>query len=88
MIRKTSITDAVLYECSIIGCPRVTVNPANPDPRLRWAIGMKLKDGEKTVTLNLCPAHVRELLFVDDDFYDRLARTEKFVREPESGHIQ
>jgi hypothetical protein len=88
MIQKTSISDVTLFECSVIECPHVTVNPQNPDPRLRWAINLELKDEEKTVRVNLCPQHVRELLFVDEDFFDRLSRTERFVKEPESDFLQ
>lgn len=80
---KSSISDAVLYQCSIIGCQHVTTNPLNKNPRLRWVVAMELKDdNDKFVLINLCPQHVREFMHVDEDFFERTERTEKFIREP------
>jgi hypothetical protein len=81
MINKL-LPDVILYDCSIEGCGCVTVNPFSPDPRQRWIIGLRLKEEDDSeVTINLCPGHVRRLMpGANEDFFDRVERTEEFVR--------
>lgn len=69
-------------ECIIIGCPETTSGERQGDVRRRWIIDLPLKDENNQEKLvNLCPTHARELLNLDEEFYQTTERTEKFVRE-------
>lgn len=71
-----------LYQCSIVDCPHATTKPFHENPRFRWIVGLLLKNEQgEDIRVNLCPAHVRTLLPVDDDFFETTARTESFIRE-------
>lgn len=71
------------YECSVNTCVASTRNPTNPNPRLRWMVGIELKDEhENTIVLNLCPHHVREFFpQTTEDFFKRLERSERLIKD-------
>ena len=71
-----------MYECSIEGCPRVTVLTRHENPRERWMIGIELTgNDEKKFKVNLCPVHTREIFCLEEEWYARLERTEAMIKE-------
>jgi len=41
---------------------------------------LKEEDGSE-IPVTLCPRHVRELLPVNDEFFERVERSEEFIRK-------
>jgi len=76
----TGASEKRIHECTVLGCEATTTEPSHPNPRFRWAI-FELPDDDGVKIVKLCPEHVREILPVDDDFFERVERTEKFIQK-------
>ena len=70
------------HHCTIVGCVETTSRERWDNPRDRWIINLPLTDENNIdVLVSLCPRHARELLNLDEDWYQTTERSEKFVRE-------
>jgi hypothetical protein len=68
-------------ECSILGCQRTTGIERWADPRDRWLLGIKLKDEDGEIVLNLCPAHAKEVFGLHERDFAELEKTERMIAE-------
>jgi hypothetical protein len=72
------------YSCSVNTCVAKTRKPQNPNPRLRWMIGIVVADeNEKEIVLNLCPHHIREFFpELTEEAFKGLEKTERMLKMP------
>lgn len=69
------------HECSILGCPQITVLTKWADPRERWMLDVPLKDDDGMRIISLCPVHAREIFLIEESDYVALERAERLVVE-------
>jgi hypothetical protein len=71
-----------IFECSIEGCSRKTTRIRHFNPRLRWIIGLRLKDHDtgQELTVNFCPSCTRKYVpGCDEQFFSSLEKTEAMI---------
>ena len=74
--------NARVHECSIIGCPRVTLLTRWADPRDRWMLEIPLKEDDGTIVIvNLCPVHAREQFNLHERDFVELEKAERMIAE-------
>jgi hypothetical protein len=73
-----------IYECTIMGCDEFTFEPTPSDPRQRWMVDLHLSDERGLFIVTFCPAHVKALMNLTEEFFERLERTEKLVQSARS----
>lgn len=77
----TVLSTETIYECSIEGCPRVTVLTRHENPRERWMLNIELTGDKGKINVNLCPVHTKEIFALEEEWYLRMERTEKMIKE-------